>query len=69
MDAKTQEMIDALILFKQSYNKITELWDMDVDLNELESVERYPFERSFDDICIPEWVNETVAELKSKEVK
>jgi hypothetical protein len=66
MDAKTQEMIDALRLFKQAHSKIIDLWYDGVDLNDTESLIHYPFDRSFDELSIPEWVNNTVNELEAK---
>lgn len=56
-------MIEALKTFQVAHREISKLWDKGVDLNELESVEQYPFHVSFDDLDIADWVQESIDEL------
>lgn len=64
-EASKGAMIAALRDFKKSYQKLNQLWqeDTEFDLNDTEAIDRYPFERSFDELCIIEWCEESIAEI------
>lgn len=59
-------MIKALNKFNQARNEIIELWFEGVDLNELAAVADYPFELSFDEYNVLDWVYNTIEELKKE---
>lgn len=63
--SKKQEIIDALINFRKSAYQLLEVFD-NVE-NEL--VNKYPFQKSFDEVVddIDDWVENTITELKEKE--
>lgn len=60
------DILEALKQFKEAYNTINELWGNNPlrDLNELNAIELYPFKKSFDEIDVNTWINETITELK-----
>jgi hypothetical protein len=52
------DMVRAVNAFKFSYMRLTEQWslyDEFVNSNNMNLVENYPFDRSFDDINVEEW--------------
>ena len=60
------KMVNALNKLKEAYYEVLEAWE-EVDLNELESIEKYPFERSFDQLELVEWIEATIEELEGGE--
>lgn len=65
---KKQQMIQQLSKLSNSWGMVSYLWH-EVNLNDLHAVEKYPFELSFDDYNIDEWVIDTVHELKGPQPK
>ena len=59
-----QKQIQALQLFKEAYVNLLINWNSGVDLNELESIEQYPLNNSFDEIAIDIWCDKSVQELE-----
>lgn len=59
-----QKQIQALQLFKEAYVNLLTNWSSGIDLNELESVEQYPFNNSFDEITIDTWCDKSIQELE-----
>ena len=59
-------MIKALENLKRAYYEVLEAWE-DTDLNETKSIEKYPFERSFDELGLVEWIEATIEELEEGE--
>ena len=57
------ELINALQEFKNAYNNLLNQWFKN-DLNETESIKLYPFNKSFDELEINEWIDSTITELK-----
>lgn len=62
-----KEMIEALKNLKKAYYDVLTAWE-NVDLNETKSIEKYPFERSFDQLGLVEWIEATIEELEGGEV-
>lgn len=66
-----KEIINALEDLKEAFFKLVIVWAEDNKdlLNNSQSIELYPFDKSFDelftDVC--EWVDKTTEELKNKE--
>ena len=59
IDRKT----DALRQFQDAYNNLLDEFDKDEMLNTLDSVGLYPFSKSFDELNVNLWVEESIAEL------
>ena len=59
---RTAEMITALTNFRDAYRKLLDAWEL-YDLNDTEAIQKYPFEKSFDELTIVEWCNETINEI------
>jgi hypothetical protein len=57
------KMINALNKLKESYYEVLEAWETETDLNELESIKEYPFEKPFDELGLIEWIEKTIEEL------
>ena len=56
--------IEALKNFGKAYSRLTEVWELEAsNLNDYPSNEYYPFERSFDEYCVPEFVNSMIEDL------
>lgn len=60
-----EKLINAMGDFKKSYNKLNEvISNNEIDINDIYSAsEFYPFNRSFDELNIDIWVEETIDEL------
>lgn len=56
------KMIKALKNLKRAYYEVLEAWE-ETDLNETKSIKKYPFKRSFDELGLVEWIEETIKEL------
>lgn len=56
------KMIKALKNLKRAYYEVLEAWE-ETDLNETKSIRKYPFERSFNELDLIEWIEETIKEL------
>lgn len=65
-----KEVINKLDGFKRAYNGLLNAWcltqSMDIDFNMLEAINSYPFEKSFDEYNVDDWVDEMVRELRNK---
>jgi tRNA A37 threonylcarbamoyladenosine biosynthesis protein TsaE len=59
---RAAEMITALTNFRDAYRKLLDAWEL-YDLNDTEAIQKYPFEKSFDELTIVEWCNETINEI------
>lgn len=57
------ELINALQEFKNAYNNLLDQWLKNDVLNETESIKLYPFNKSFDELEINEWIDNTITEL------
>lgn len=68
MQDNKKEMIDALNRFKQSYLDITRLWDSSVNLDVLTNNESYPFDKSFDELEVVDWVCEMTSQLQEADL-
>lgn len=62
MEEQTAEMVTALANFRDAYEKLLDTWDL-YDLNDTEAIGNYPFEKSFDELPITDWCNETINEI------
>lgn len=62
------ELINALIEFKQAYNNLLDKWLKDDVLNETENIDLYPFDKSFDELEVNNWVNTTITELSKYKI-
>lgn len=60
-------MVEALKNLKRAYYEVLEAWETEIDLNELESIEKYPFTKSFDELGLVEWIEATIEELEGGE--
>lgn len=64
------EIIKRLDGFKRAYNHLLDGWCsaqyIDLDFNMLEAIESYPFEKSFDEYNVDDWVDEMIVEIKNK---
>ena len=56
------KMIKALNKLKEAYYEVLNEWE-NTDLNETKSIRKYPFEKSFDELGLVEWIEETIKEL------
>lgn len=56
-------MIKALNKLKEAYYEVLIKWQTETDLNETKSIKKYPFKRSFDELGLVEWIEETIKEL------
>lgn len=56
-------MVNALNKLKEVYYEVLNEWER-TDLNETESIKKYPFEKSFDELGLVEWIEETIEELE-----
>lgn len=56
------KMIKALKNLKRAYYEVLEAWE-ETDLNDTESIKKYPFEKSFNELDLVEWIEETIKEL------
>lgn len=60
-----EEMIDALKRFRDAYHSLLDVWmSGDCDLNELNAISKYPFDKSFDELDIDSWIDVTLKELQ-----
>ena len=59
------EMIAALRDFKLAYDVLNKTWveSTDSDINTTEAIRFYPFNKSFDELNVHEWVDATLIEL------
>lgn len=56
------KMVKALNKLKEAYYEVLNEWEK-TDLNKTESIKKYPFEKSFDELGLVEWIEETIEEL------
>ena len=57
------KMVNALNKLKEAYYEVLNEWE-NTDLNETESIKKYPFEKSFDELGLVEWIEATIEELE-----
>lgn len=60
------KMVNALNKLKEAYYEVLNEWE-NTDLNETESIKKYPFEKSFDELGLVEWIEATIEELEGGE--
>lgn len=60
-----EKTIKTLENFKKAYLELIDEFEK-ANLNELDSIRFYPFQRSFDEYDVQKWIDETIKELKSK---
>lgn len=58
-------MIKQLEEFQRAYNELLEEWNKNDILNDLKSIELYPFNKSFEELNINEWIEKSIEELKN----
>lgn len=57
--------LQALENFRKAYFQLLyKWWDNDI-LDNTESLNKYPFNKSFDALSIPQWIEETIEEIKA----
>lgn len=56
-------LTEALQQYKEAYSSLLHAWSEEEVLNDLEAISLYPFESSFDELNIHEWVEESLPEL------
>lgn len=61
------KMVEALKNLKRAYYEVLEAWETEIDLNDTESIEKYPFTESFDELDLVEWIEATIEELEGGE--
>ena len=55
----------ALIEMKRAYNNLLDVWHQsEVDLNDLKANSLYPFDKSFDELEVNEWLTAAISELR-----
>lgn len=59
-----QDLIEKLNNFKNSYSDLLDFEDIDLVINDEKNLPFYPFEKSFDEINIFEWVNNMIKNLE-----
>lgn len=62
------KMIEALENLKRAYYEVLTAWE-DTDLNLTRSIEKYPFQKSFDELGLVEWIEATIEELGGEKVR
>ena len=62
---RAAEIITALINFRDAYRRLLDAWEL-YDLNDTEAIQKYPFEKGFDELAIVEWCNETIDEISKQ---
>jgi hypothetical protein len=55
-----EKTINALKDFRKAYINLVENWNI---LNGTESIKLYPFEKSFDELEVINWIDETLKEI------
>lgn len=62
---QTMEAWGALLSMKRAYNELIAVWHQsEIDLNDLKANSLYPFEQSFDELGVNEWLEAATSELK-----
>jgi len=56
--------INVLINFRRAYLDLLDEFEKDDLLNTMDSVNLYPFESSFDEYSVVEWIDNSVDELR-----
>lgn len=60
-----EPIIKALEEFKDAYHTLLLTWYSSDILNHTESLDKYPFAKSFDELEVIEWVEATVEEIRT----
>lgn len=63
---RKEEMLTALFRFKDAYCDLLNEWQRidGCDLNELDANSKYPFDKSFDELDVVEWIDAAMDELQ-----
>ena len=61
---ENKNLVKALEQFRRAYIDLLDEWLENDILDELESVELYPFHISFDELDVCRWVEESLDEIK-----
>lgn len=62
--SQNRNLIKALEQFRKAYLDLLEEWSENYILDDLESIELYPFHKSFDELDVCRWVEETLDEIE-----
>lgn len=64
----TSKMIEALTQFGEAYVNLRDEWSRTdtCDLNDTTAIKHYPFDVSFDELNVLDWVVETIEELQKR---
>lgn len=64
MKSMIDNKINVLINFRRAYLDLRDEFERDDLLNTMDSVNLYPFESSFDEYSVVEWIDNSVDELR-----
>lgn len=64
MKSMIDNKINVLINFRRAYLDLRDEFEKDDLLNTMDSVNLYPFESSFDEYSVVEWIDNSVDELR-----
>lgn len=64
MKSMIDNKINVLINFRRAYLDLLDEFEKDDLLNTMDSVNLYPFESSFDEYPVVEWIDNSVDELR-----
>lgn len=66
----SNNQIRVLENFRNAYRQLLYSWnEYGSNLNETNAIKSYPFDKSFDELEVCEWVNRTINELKQREAR
>lgn len=64
MKSMIDNKINVLLNFRRAYLDLRDEFERDDLLNTMDSVNLYPFESSFDEYSVVEWIDNSVDELR-----
>lgn len=64
MKSMIENKINVLLNFRRAYLDLRDEFERDDLLNTMDSVNLYPFESSFDEYSVVEWIDNSVDELR-----
>lgn len=64
MKSMIDNKINVLLNFRRAYLDLRDEFEKDDLLNTMDSVNLYPFESSFDEYSVVEWIDNSVDELR-----
>ena len=57
----------ALLSMRKAYRELLDVWHQsEVDLNDLKANSLYPFDSSFDELGVNEWLDAAISELREE---